>query len=78
MRQIKSKAWSLVVNADIAFYPGVLRTIAFNVHNFQNVNIRSNERPVGIAFTSLCCGAEWSAVVFTKALVEAVGTFTLR
>ena len=31
------------------------------------------DRPFGIGFTSLCCGAEWSAVAITRALAGAAG-----
>lgn len=61
-------AWVLVVNNDIAFYPGVLKNLAEQV-NKQLVF----DHKFGIGFTSLCCGGEWSAVVFTRRMVEVVG-----
>jgi len=60
--------WVLVVNGDIAFYPGVLARIA------RNVDRHLTRDPLfGIGFTSLCCGSEWSAVVFTRRVVDRVG-----
>ena len=60
--------WVLVVNNDIAFYPGVLKNLAEQVNNQLVEN-----RKFGIGFTSLCCGGEWSAVVFTNRLVQEIG-----
>ena len=62
--------WVLVVNNDIAFYPGILRRVA--KHAYKSLHHNST---FGVGFTSLCCGGEWSAVVFTKRLVEKVGFF---
>ncbi len=63
-------SWVLVVNNDIAFYPGVLRHLSRSVERA----IRHDER-FGIGFTSLCCGSEWSTVAFTRRLVAVVGLF---
>ena len=60
--------WVLVVNGDIAFYPGVLARIARNVERHL-----ARDPLFGIGFTSLCCGSEWSAVVFTRRVVDRVG-----
>ncbi len=60
--------WVLVVNNDIAFYPGVLRRIGRSVERAL-----SHDQNFGVGFTSLCCGSEWSAVAFTRRLVRAVG-----
>jgi hypothetical protein len=58
----------LIVNSDIAFYPGVLQRIS------RAVERQLRRDPLfGIGFTSLCCGSEWSAVVFTRRLVEKIG-----
>jgi GT2 family glycosyltransferase len=63
-------AWVLVVNNDIAFYPGVLNRIQ------QQVSQALVSNPsFGIGFTSLCCGGEWSAVIFTRRMVTEVGFF---
>ena len=60
--------WSLVVNADISFYPGILGVLANQVENTL-----STDESFGIGFTSLCCGSEWSAVVFTTRVAVNVG-----
>ncbi len=65
-----STAWVLHVNNDVAFYPGVLR----NIHRSAEKAL-SHDPQFGIGFTSLCCGSEWSAVVFTKRMVAVVGLF---
>jgi hypothetical protein len=65
--------WALVVNADIAFYPGVLKTIAIGVNRLLSLNSVATGPRFGLGFTSLCCGSEWSAVVLTEDLVRAVG-----
>ena len=63
-----NSTWVLIINSDIAFYPGILKKIS-----------RETERSLahidtfGIGFTSLCCGGEWSAVIFTRRLVERIG-----
>lgn len=62
--------WVLVVNSDIAFYPGVLKRISKHAYN----SIESVEK-FGLGFTSLCCGGEWSALVFTRSLISSVGYF---
>jgi GT2 family glycosyltransferase len=62
--------WVLHVNNDVAFYPGVLR----NIHRATEKCLHHDEK-FGIGFTSLCCGGEWSAVVFARRMVEAVGLF---
>jgi hypothetical protein len=48
------KSWVLIVNNDIAFYPGVLQRLSNDI----NKNIRDNPL-FGIGFTSLCCGGQW-------------------
>ena len=58
------------MNNDIAFYPGVLKTLAEQVE----MELIRNEK-FGIGFTSLCCGGEWSAVVFTRRMVNKIGLF---
>ena len=65
---IHSDDWVLVVNSDIAFYPGVLGRLAKSVERQL-----SRDPKFGIGFTSLCCGSEWSAVVFTRRIVNAIG-----
>lgn len=72
-KTIYSHEWALVVNADVAFYPGVLKTIVKSVNGLVAINKVATSAPFGIGFTSLCCGAEWSAVVFTAKMVHAVG-----
>ena len=62
--------WVLVVNNDIAFYPGVLKKIAKSTARALHHN-----DTFGVGFTSLCCGSEWSAVVFTERLVSKIGYF---
>lgn len=60
--------WSLVVNADISFYPGILNNLAGQVEQALAADDR-----FGIGFTSLCCGSEWSAVVFTAKVASQAG-----
>lgn len=60
--------WVLVVNSDIAFYPGILGRIAKSVERHL-----SRDPLFGIGFTSLCCGGEWSAVVFTRRIINRIG-----
>lgn len=60
--------WSLVVNADISFYPGILSTLAEQVEFAL-----ATDDSFGIGFTSLCCGSEWSAVVFTTKVASQAG-----
>ena len=60
--------WVLVVNSDITFYPGVLGRLAKSVERQL-----SRDPLFGIGFTSLCCGSEWSAVVFTRRIVNTIG-----
>lgn len=60
--------WALVVNGDIAFYPNVLGRIAWDTEYLLDTDPQ-----FGIGFTSLCCGSEWSAVVFTKRALDKVG-----
>ena len=60
--------WGLVVNADISFYPGVLSKLSTGVE----WNLATNDK-FGIGFTSLCCGSEWSAVIFTSRVASQVG-----
>lgn len=60
--------WALVVNGDIAFYPNVLGRIAWDTEYLLDTDPQ-----FGIGFTSLCCGSEWSAVVFTKRALNKVG-----
>ena len=62
--------WVFVVNSDIAFYPGVLRRVA--KHTYKALKYNST---FGVGFTSLCCGSEWSAVLFTKRMVDKIGFF---
>ena len=64
----KPPQWGIVVNADIAFYPNILFTLAHQVE----AALVSNKK-FGIGFTSLCCGSEWSAVVFTTRVAQEVG-----
>ena len=64
----KPPQWGLVVNADIAFYPNVLFTLSHQVEEALATNDK-----FGIGFTSLCCGSEWSAVVFTTRVAQQVG-----
>jgi hypothetical protein len=61
--------WVLIVNNDIAFYPHTLKQIITTV---QKQLSQSNLRNANIGFTNLCCGSEWSAVIFTKRLVNKV------
>jgi len=63
-----SVQWVLVVNSDIAFYPGVLSRLTRNVNKALHLT-----QSFGIGFTSLCCDSEWSAVVFSRRLVARVG-----
>lgn len=66
----RDASWCLVVNSDISFYPGVLGRLA------KGVEEKLIEDPFfGLGFTSLCCGSEWSAVVFTRKVVDKVGLF---
>lgn len=60
--------WVLVINSDIAFYPGILRKISRETERSL-----ANIETFGVGFTSLCCGGEWSAVIFTSRLVEKIG-----
>ena len=52
----------------------------FNLHSSQNIsnqmedNIKQNNN-FGIGFTSLCCGSEWSAVMFTRRIIDRIGYF---
>ena len=68
MHKYKPPQWGIVVNTDIAFYPNVLFILAHKVEEALAVNDN-----FGIGFTSLCCGSEWSAVVFTTRVAEKVG-----
>ena len=73
LRELKNSstaAWVLVINSDITFYPGVLQRIA----KMADRAIHKDEK-FGLGFTDLCCGSEWSAVVFSKRLLEAIGLF---
>lgn len=68
MMQNSTAKWVLVVNSDIAFYPGVLSKLARSVNKaLQHI------QSFGIGFTSLCCDSEWSAVIFSRRLVARVG-----
>lgn len=62
--------WVLIVNSDIAFYPGILRKIAGSMQHFIKAH-----STFGIGFTSLCCGGEWSAIGITRRLVNKIGYF---
>ena len=61
-------SWALVVNNDIAFYPGILYRISQTTERLLSENPK-----FGIGFTSLCCGCEWSAVIFTQRMVQSIG-----
>eukprot|EP00597_Dinobryon_sp_UTEXLB2267_P008438 CAMPEP_0170085274 /NCGR_PEP_ID=MMETSP0019_2-20121128/20198_1 /TAXON_ID=98059 /ORGANISM="Dinobryon sp., Strain UTEXLB2267" /LENGTH=236 /DNA_ID=CAMNT_0010301653 /DNA_START=401 /DNA_END=1111 /DNA_ORIENTATION=- len=81
--------WVLVVNNDVAFYPGVLKHLTRGVsrllsHSGKSIHHHSINIPdkippgrttFGVGFTSLCCGGEWSAVIFSRKLVQAIGYF---
>lgn len=67
--------WVLIVNNDIAFYPHTLKQITITV---QKQLSQSNLRNANIGFTNLCCGSEWSAVVFTKRLVNKVRIYIIE
>eukprot|EP00596_Hydrurales_sp_CCMP1899_P007639 CAMPEP_0119038176 /NCGR_PEP_ID=MMETSP1177-20130426/6903_1 /TAXON_ID=2985 /ORGANISM="Ochromonas sp, Strain CCMP1899" /LENGTH=200 /DNA_ID=CAMNT_0007000363 /DNA_START=413 /DNA_END=1012 /DNA_ORIENTATION=+ len=63
-------SWVLIVNSDIAFYPGVLQRMS------DQVNKKVIKNPLfGIGFTSLCCGGQWSAVIFTRKIISEIGYF---
>jgi len=64
--------WVLIVNNDISFYPATLKHIAITVQKQLSQTMNSKN---GIGFTNLCCGSEWSAVVFMKRLVKKVKTY---
>lgn len=64
------KSWALVMNYDIAFYPGVLRRIARSTEYHLK-----HDSGFGIGFTSLCCGGYFSALVLTNRLLKVVGYF---
>lgn len=64
----KNSSWVLVINSDIAFYPGILKKISKETERSL-----AHFETFGVGFTSLCCGGEWSAVIFTKRLVERIG-----
>jgi hypothetical protein len=64
------KSWALVMNYDIAFYPGVLRRIARSTEYHLK-----HDSGFGIGFTSLCCGGYFSALVLTDRLLKSVGYF---
>jgi len=68
--RVHYKDWGIVVNSDIAFMPGVLKYLSYNVYQRLDVDKR-----FGIGFLNLCCGGEWSAVVFTRDMVSIVGLF---
>jgi GT2 family glycosyltransferase len=68
MHKYKPPQWGIVVNTDIAFYPDVLFTLAHQVEEALTANDKC-----GIGFTGLCCGSEWSAVVFTTRVAQQVG-----
>lgn len=62
--------WVLIVNNDIAFCPRTLKQITITVQKqLSQLNSKNN---ASIGFTNLCCGSEWSAVIFTKRLVNKV------
>lgn len=65
-----SAPWVLVINSDIAFYPGVLHRISKHADRAT-----AKDDKFGLGFTDLCCGSEWSAVVFSRKLVETIGFF---
>jgi len=65
---LKNNSWVLVINSDIAFYPGILKRISKETERSM-----AHIENFGIGFTSLCCGGEWSAVIFTRKLVERIG-----
>ena len=62
--------WVLIVNSDIAFYPGTLRNISVSVE--QQLH---DDSLFGIGFTSLCCSVEWSAIIVTRRLINRIGYF---
>jgi hypothetical protein len=70
---VSTNKWALIVNADIAFYPGVLKTIAIGASRLLSLNAVATGPRFGLGFTSLCCGSEWSAVILSEELVRAVG-----
>ena len=81
--------WVLVVNNDIAFYPQTLKQIATTMYKHYESStslpksstshsLSSSSLRYGIGFTNLCCGSEWSAVIFTKQLVEKVMILSLN
>jgi GT2 family glycosyltransferase len=63
-------SWCLIVNYDIAFHPGTLRYLAHRVHQVMN-----SQPNFGVGFLNLCCGGEWSAIILTRKMVQAVGYF---
>jgi hypothetical protein len=63
-----SAPWVLVVNGDIAFYPGILQRISRHTERQLARN-----KHFALGFTTLCCGSEWSAVVFTRQVAVKVG-----
>ena len=67
--------WVLIVNNDIAFYPHTLKQITITV---QKQLSHLNSRNATIGFTNLCCGSEWSAVIFTKRLVNKVRIYRVK
>jgi len=67
--------WVLIVNNDIAFYPHTLKHITITV---QKQLSQSNLKNANIGFTNLCCGSEWSAVIFTKRLVNKVRVYIIK
>ena len=64
------KPWALVMNYDIAFYPGVLKRIVRAV----DYSLK-HDRHFGIGFTSLCCGGYYSTLILTSRLLNEVGYF---
>jgi hypothetical protein len=61
MMSNESVDWVFVLNNDIAFYPGVLKRIS---HYVERSLI--HDKKFGIGFTSLCCGGQFSAVIYTR------------
>lgn len=80
--------WVFVVNYDIEFYPGILRRL---FRHMQESILQANKTTIestgktsspysnkpyfGVGMTGMCCGGEWSAIAFTRSLVDEVGYF---
>eukprot|EP01041_Mallomonas_annulata_P012574 gene12574-26480_t len=68
IRDSPTAAWGMLLNSDIAFYPGTLARFSIAMERAM-----SRDRMFGVGFPSLCCGGQWSAFAVTQQLVRSVG-----